>query len=560
MKKRYWMPLVVVCSALAAYWFYAKPPSAPARYILTADQIVTMDPALPDVQAILVEDSKIAALGSLAEITAQYDAPFIRHSGTLTPGLIEPHTHPIAAALLGATVDISSFKHTDRASIMAALAEAADKTALTPWLVAYGWDPVALPDLTPPTRAELDALAPDRPVLILTQMMHDAYVNTAAVTAAGITLDGSLLHETEAVNSVVSKLPPPAPAISELLIRRQFAGYAKAGYTTIGVPGAVGRHPDPVGVLRKLSTEDRSPLRSFLYLLETQQPNAPLGGDLNFAILGSKFWMDGSPFTGGAATRTPYAQTRFVNDHLNIPPGRIAPLNYAPQQLLAKLSPLHRAGHQIALHAQGERAIDVALDSFETLQNQHPMPDLHHRLEHNALITREQIERAVALGVSLGFFVDHIYYYGHVLEQMFGEARSARYMPVRAAFDAGVVTTLHGDHPAVPLNPVQSMISATTRTAKQGGFVTAPTQAISANQALQAMTISAAAQLGQAADLGSISLGKQADFALWTGNPLTQNLAGLSVDKTWKAGQPVDQRAVAWLRPALLWQALFSMF
>ncbi len=144
MKKRYSMPLVALVGCIAGYWFYASPPTAPEHYILTADRILTMDPARPTADAILIKDGVIAGLNSLEELQAQADVSVVRLEGTLTPGLIEPHTHPIAAALLGATLDISSFKYSDRASIMAALEEAADKTAITPWLIAYGWDPVAI--------------------------------------------------------------------------------------------------------------------------------------------------------------------------------------------------------------------------------------------------------------------------------------------------------------------------------------------------------------------------------------------------------------------------------
>ncbi len=560
MKKRYFLPLLTLVGSVAGYWFYASPPSAPDQYILTADRVLTMDAAEPTTEAVLIKDGIIAGLGSVEELQAQNDVSVIRHEGALTPGLIEPHTHPIAAALLGATLDISSFKYTDRSSIMAALEEAADKTAITPWLIAYGWDPVAIPDLEPPTREELDAIAPDRPILILTQMLHDAYVNTAAVEAAGITLEGSLLHETIAVDSVVTKIPPASAAVSELLIRRQYSRYANAGFTTVGIAGAVGRHEDPVGILRKLSTEKRSPLRSFLYLIQRHQETNSIGGDLDFAIVGAKFWMDGSPFTGGAATRTPYAENDFVNQHLNIPVGAQHPVLNPADILIGRIEKLHRDGYQIALHVQGERAIDEALDTFEAVQTAHPMPGLNHRLEHNALITKAQMERAVRLGVSLGFFVDHIYYYGHVLPLLFGDQRAARYMPVLSAIDVGAVVALHGDHPATPISPVQTIISATTRAARQGGALTAADEAITSRQALEAMTINAAKQLGQEAYIGSISVGKQADFTLWSQDPLEGDLRTLSVKETWKAGNPVDHRMVAWLHPTLIWQAILEMF
>ena len=559
MKKRYWIPAALIGSLTMSYWNYASPPSAPQTFILSADTIITMDDANPEVEAVLIEDGVIAAVGTIDGLSSQSGAKVIRSSGVITPGFIEPHTHPIASALLGASVDISSFRYDNRDDIMDALKVAAGKTALTPWLIAYGWDPVAIPDLHPPTRAELDAISPDRPILILTQMLHDAYVNTAAVEAAGITLQGSLLHETEAVDSEVSKIPPPAPEVSELLLRRQYVNYAKGGFTTIGVTGAVGRHNDPIGLLKTVSTDDGASLRTFVFLVDRELDHEIIGGDLDFAVLGAKFWIDGSPFTGGAATAEPYEQNSFVNDYLNIPAGYRNNIQIAADALEERIKGLHAQGYQIALHVQGERAVDVALDAIERVQTASPMPGLHHRLEHNALITREQLARATGLGVSVGFFVDHIYYYGHVLPNFFGAERMKRYMPVNSAFQSGAVVTLHGDHPATPINALQTLAIATTRKARTGDIQTGLSEAITPYEALTAMTVNAAVQLGQGDDLESIAVGKQADFTVLSGNPLTDDPGQLQVLGTWRAGQPVDQRAVAWLRPSLVVGVLLSM-
>jgi predicted amidohydrolase YtcJ len=563
-KKRYAIPLAFLAVVGVGYWVYATPPSAPARVILTADEIVTMDPEQPTVDAVLIENGIITDVGALDQLSSSGEVEIRHLDGVLTPGLIEPHTHPIASALLGASLDISSFKYSTRAEIMAALKEAAGKTALTPWLVAYGWDPVALPGLTPPTREELDAISADRPIIILTQMLHDAYVNTAAVDAAGITLQGSLLHETIAIDSVVTKIPPPAPALTELLVRRQFAKYARNGFTTIGVTGAVGRHPDQIGLLKRISTDDSSPLRSFVYLVqrhldryvETENPDYALGGDLDFAVLGAKFWVDGSPFTGGAATAEPYDQNTFVNDYLSISPAFKDNILNTAEDLEQRLSDLHQAGYQIALHVQGERAVDAALDAIERLQDAYPMPQLSHRLEHNALITQEQMARAARLNVSLGFFIDHISYYGHVLPNFFGADRMTRYMPVNSAFESGALVTLHGDHPATPIDPINTLRTATTRQSYRGDTVSGLSEAVTAYQAFQAMTINAATQLGLQDALGSIAIGKQADFALFTRNPVTGDLNSIAVKGTWKDGQPVDQRNVSWLKPGLVFSTI----
>ena len=105
------------------------------------------------------------------------------------PGFIEPHTHPLASALLGSAIDVSGFTHDSRAEIMETLREAMDGFLPQPWIIAFGWDPIMIRGLEPPTLAELDELSPDKPFVILTQAMHEAFANSAALREAGITRD-----------------------------------------------------------------------------------------------------------------------------------------------------------------------------------------------------------------------------------------------------------------------------------------------------------------------------------------------------------------------------------
>ena len=555
--------VIVIVGAAAGYYWYSLPPEYPTKYIITADRILTMDPERPQVQAILVDGNEIMALGDVRQLENQDKAKLIRLKGTLIPGLIEPHTHPIAAALLGAATDISAFKYDSRSQIMKALEESADEYSLTPWVLAYGWDPIAIKDLSPPTLAELDAISPDKPMLVLTQMMHEAYANSAALKEAGIDPSrGPMLRELEEINRVVSAIPAPSDEAVELLVRKKYTDYAKAGYTSIGVTGAVGRHPNPVGLLQRIGLEDNPPVRTYLYLTEDQLPNWRFGGDDRFTILGAKFWLDGSPFTGAAATYHPYETSELVLERLGLSSGHHGELNMSDTDLIEKLREVHKKSGQVAMHVQGERAIDQALMAIATIQAEDPRDDIQHRLEHNALITREQIQWATNLGVSLGFFVDHITFYGDQLEDLFGSNRMNRYMPVRDAKDAGAVVTFHGDHPATPMNPMGTVETAMSRTSQSGNTVVGADHAVTLEEALQAMTVDAARQLGQEDTLGMIAVGMKADFTLLNGNPQVMRPEGLRLIRptlTIRNGQPVDTRFVSWFDPELAIKAVWKM-
>ena len=557
--------LAIILLVLAAGYIYLLPADQDDEFVLTGT-ILTMEEKSPKINAVWVKDGIIQGIGEEA-IKAASDGNLPIHDlgdQVLTPGLVEPHTHPVAAALLGATVDVSAFTHNNRQEIMTTLREATDGMALTPWLIAFGWDPVAIADLDPPTLEELDTLSTDRPIVILTQMMHEAYLNSAAFRAAGVKITNpndhtegfirdesgkltGVVREVSAISKIISTAPSAPTSVSELLLRLQFKKYAKAGYTTIGVTGAVGRLPDPVGMLKKISIEEISPLRTFVYLLPNQVEQYPLGGNDRFQVLGLKLWLDGSPFTGGAAFEDGYHDSKLTSERLGIPHSHRGDLNYSLDDLREIIPAYHAKGYQIALHVQGERAIEEALTIFEETISNNPKPNLEHRLEHNALITATQLQRAKKLNLSTGFFVDHVYFYGDALPQLIGSDRVNRYMPVKSALKAGLVTSLHGDHPATPVDAVRVMTTATHRLSKSGKNLTAPSQIISPQQALYAMTMGGASQLGQQDLVGSIKRGKQADFTLFNKSPL-QVLYGAKTDlkvvKTWKAGQETDTRSL----------------
>jgi predicted amidohydrolase YtcJ len=130
-------------------------------------------------------------------------------------------------------------------------------------------------------------------------------------------------------------------------------------------------------------------------------------------------------------------------------------------------------------------------------------------------------------------------------------------MPMRWAAAAGAVTAVHGDHPASPVDPLRTLRTAVERRSTSGAVV-GEEQALSVERALQAMTLDAAAQLGLAEEVGSLEVGKLADFTLLNRVPARGDLEGLRVEGTWREGQPVDTRAIRWLSPGLIVSTLMA--
>ena len=206
--------------------------------------------------------------------------------------------------------------------------------------------------------------------------------------------------------------------------------------------------------------------------------------------------------------------------------------------------PIHRDGWQIATHAHGERAIDQVLGVYERLLAAHPRIGHRHRLEHCGLITQEQLVRANDLGVSLSFFVDHVYYFGEALrDNILGPERGGRYMPLGSATRGGHKWTVHSDSPVVPLNPLRTLQTAVTRVMRGTTEVLAPDQRVEVVDGLKAYTVHGAEQIHHGHLLGSLEAGKLADFTVLDRNPLSVpagEIRDIEVVATYRYGNKVN--------------------
>ncbi len=575
--------LLLAIGAAFLFVLWAEPDTVSNDVVFVGGDIVTMAEP-PAAGAMWIRNGRVEMLGSAEEVAAAAGSSakvFDLDGATVMPGFIEAHTHPLASALLGSAIDVSGFTHDSREEIMETLRNALDGFLPQPWIIAFGWDPIMIRGLEPPTLAELDRLSPDKPFVILTQAMHEAFANSAALREAGIARDtpdppggafdrneegdltGAVL-EVNAINYLLRALPTLPSALTALILRWQLAEYARGGFTTIGVLGLVGRAEDPIGLLESLTEDPRVPVRAVVYGLPAQldaSSGPETHHDGRFVLRGVKFWMDGSPYTGGAAFGEPYENTELTRESMHLPAGHMGPLNYELGTFTDELGRFHRAGYHVAVHTQGERAVERVLDAAESVLQSDPWPDHRHRLEHNALITREQIQRAKLLGFELSFFPDHIYYYGDRLPEIVGE-RVERYMPVGTAFRVGHHATLHSDNPMTPINPLRVMRTAIRRIPRKGGAAIGPGERLELDQALRAMTTNAARQLGVEKHRGSLEPGKAADLVILSQNPREtppEALADIGVLGTWIDGQPVDTRKASRPNLALALRALREM-
>lgn len=539
-------------------------PEEKADTILLGGPIVTVDDARPRAEAVALRGDRISAVGGRDDVLARRGASteIVDLGGaTLLPGLIEPHTHPDLCAQCYAWTDVSGFRHPDVAGVEAALRDAVAQAKAGEWVFAFGLDPMLTRDVGKWGVERLDALAPHNPVAVMIQSMHTLFVNSAALREAGIDentpdppgggrlqrdASGKLTGKLEEASAMLPFLRfiDQSPEAFTGRIWDQYGRYAAAGLTTIGMPGIFVPFP-MLEVFEKLAERDTVPLRIVGYLRHEHLDGAkwrPGDGNDFFRIQGVKLWYDGSPYSGTMLLDDPYLESRLCCCTLGIPSGTTGHANFDPGELRDLVARLQREGWQVLTHAQGDRGTREIIDLYEHALTGHENDDHRWRLEHCALISPDDLERAARLGVAPSFHVNHVYYYGPELrDAIIGPERAERLMPVGSAVAQGHRVSLHADSPMYPPEPFRLMRTAVTRRTRLGETI-APGQAISAEQALRAITIDAAWQLFAEDRVGSIEVGKLADFTLVDRNPLDvapDDLDQLKINATWLGGRRV---------------------
>jgi len=519
--------------------------TGPHRRVLLGGRIVTMDAASPDAEALAIEGDRVLAAGTAESVLAAAGPGAERldlDGATVVPGLIESHVHPTFFGLTRSWVDCRSPGRASIADIVAALAERA-RSGGGEWIQGFGYDDTLLADQRHPGRADLDRASAQVPIVITHISGHFAVANSAALARAGVTRDtadpedgrfvrdGSgqptgLLWELGAVRHVTTRVPPPSPAdLRDATI--DALRYAVAhGITTVH-DMAAGIHGGPgvLGIYRELAGESRLPVRvrGFLsgellddYLAgdgpaaDGPAADGAAGGSADwFRLTGVKYWADGSIQGLSAALTEPYSCRDDSTGELN----------YTQDRFRAMVSRAHRAGFQVAIHTNGDRAVDAALDALSSAMAAHPRPGPRHRLEHVQVVHPRQLDRMRDLGINASFFINHVYFWGDRHRDRFlGASRAAAMDPLATAARAGLRFGLHSDCPITPMDPLLTWWAAVNRRTS-GGAELGPDERIGVWAALAALTRDAAYLTGDEHRLGSLRAGSLADLVVLDGDP-----------------------------------------
>jgi predicted amidohydrolase YtcJ len=532
--------------------------------ILFLGNIVTMEPARPTARALAVRDGRIVALGTEAEL-APLSGPTTRRvelgSRTLLPGFVEAHAHPYSFGRVfgDPLVNIRASHIPSYEAVVATIRRRATKAAVGEVLAFVGLDALRHVGMREPTLAELDEWAPRNPLAIYTFNFHSLFVNSPMLQRLG--LDDTTpdfpggRYERDAQGRLSGKMVEFAAfkgfeAVCSMLgsdrgyqqLSESMQKFARSGITT---STDIGMHEGALSGYRRMF--ERGPLPLRLRLFARSALDAPMtpaldwGGDM-VRMIGIKAWADGSPFVGTAWLSRPYLNNDITLKGIGLGRDDSGHMNFEPERLTALIDRYASQGVHVATHAQGDRTIDATLDAYEACITRYGRPALPHRLEHCGTMREDQIERALSLGVVCSFFLAHVYHWGDpIRDALLGPERGSNYMPIGWATRAGMRLSYHSDAPMTEPDPLRSIQIAVTR-GTASGAVLGEHQRVSIDQALKAVTIDAAYQLGMEHEAGSLGVGKFADFVILGDDPRQvppQSLASIAVQGTWVAGREV---------------------
>jgi predicted amidohydrolase YtcJ len=475
---------------------------------------------------------------------------------TLLPAFADAHEHLKEASSNMLLVPVDKARSV--AEFTGMVADAARHAAPGGWvLTSMGWHESNLAENRLPTLAELDAAAPDHPVLAR-RGGHLAVANSAALRAAGIgagTPDppgggiGRLPNgsptgvlEGGAVYQVAAFAPPPDRAELAAALGAGSAAYAALGVGTIreaminldellAYQDARDRGLLAVRVRPMIRVGAELPAEQAIALIGGLGARSGLGDDW-LRIWGLKFVMDGG--VEGGALEQPYADG----------PGQSGHLNWDIAGMTRVCTEAVRRGWRIGTHAAGDRAVRTLLDVYEGVVAQTgDLPPWTLVIEHALLSDPAQRERAVRGG--FGVTVQHalLWNMGSEMLLTWGPSRTRRVNPLDQWLAAGA-SLAAGTDMARPFNPMTNVWGMATRGTKSAG-IQGPEHAIDVATALRLYTLGTVDLLGEADRLGSITPGKLADLVAYPLDPLAADpdeLASLTPVFTIVGGRPSYDR------------------
>jgi hypothetical protein len=532
---------------------WSQVPAAPADMIVSGANIRTSDPQRPEASAMAVREGVIVAIGEEKDVLRLEGAGTKRITlagKTITPGFIDGHSHPRPIYSEDApwqAVDCGPDKVKSMEELIAALRRKADRTAKGHWVTGSNYQETLLG--RHPTKTDLDRASPEHPILIRHSSGHRAVCNSKALELAGITREtkdpagGAFDRDDngnpngilkEGASSIVRRAGPrdqesPTRAQQVAGYRECFRRFLAAGLTTVHVAGT-----SESAVALMAEAQKEMPVR--LYIMHSSAAAEDALRRIKEKRLGDDWIRFGAVklFHGNSLSgQTAWLSQPYIDrpGDYGVPPAR------SQESLNELIARLHRGGVQICVHANGDREIDMLLTAYQRALAENPRDDHRHRIEHCSVLTPELLTRIQKLKIVIA---PHSYVFEHGDKmEAYGPERWDWMHATRSLLDLEVTVAGTSDYPvsaALPLLRVQDLVERKSRAGKVYG----EKQCVTAQQALAVWTLGSARAGFMEARIGSLQVGKLADFVVLAEDPVRVEpgmIHQIRVEQTYLSGK-----------------------
>ncbi|MEF9952552.1 MAG: amidohydrolase [Clostridium sp.] len=527
--------------------------------IFIAKKIITMADNIAEAEAVAVRNREILAVGSLSQITSVLNAKGLQYEindsfkdNVILPGFIEAHMH---CQYTGANLNHIYAGYFDRHSpegelikgctnidqIITRLKETLesnkDKYNDNTWLCAYGVDTLVLGDVVI-DRNLLDTISKEVPVAVVHQSGHVMSINTRAIELSGSEERRNShigRYEDGTCNGIIAELPNLGPILA--------AGALKVNGEAIDIACKAGIDAGKVAKVNGCTTITdkgfgipivKDPIDGYKKMIETNEMPCRLVVEPIVEVVEPVFkgWdglenlrkeMENDKFIFGNGKVVPDGSIQQYTAHLlndkyyDGTPNSEMVMSKEQIKHAIKLAEDH--GYACSVHANGNGATELIIQAIEELHSEEPNTLFRHSLEHNQLVTENQLYRMKQQGISCNFFSNHMFYYGDIHAKFtVGPHEVKRMNPFRSAKNNGIRFTFHSDSPITEVAPLFSAWCACNRKSMTG-VVYGEDQCLTVAEALRCITVEASWLLGLEDKVGTIEPGKWADFVVLEEEP-----------------------------------------
>jgi predicted amidohydrolase YtcJ len=499
-------------------------------------QVLTMNDEQPAAEAVAAWRGRVYAVGSnddLEGLRSGARQVIDLDGATLMPGFIDAHTHFVSGSETLDRVRLAGVTTLDQMQRLVA-----EKAATVPkgeWIIGRGWDETKRTDIVAlPTKEDLDAVAPDHPVYLGRADGHVGWANSLALRLAGIDAGradpygGRILRDEsgeptgilqETAKKLVEDILPPSDHASRTsALRRGLSEAARYGITGIHDNAPA----EDIVLYQEFRERGELTLRvnTLVRGWEVKQPflepmiaiGARSGFGDDWIKLGAlKISLDGTLGSRTAAMHEPYRDD----------PGNTGVFRISQDELDPIVERAHRHHIQVALHAIGDAACTMALDSIERATRAYSWPDHRHRIEHEQVISERDMRRFAELGVIASLQPCHAVTDLAWAESRVGPERMKRAYAWQSFVRLGTRICIGTDWPVETLDPRVGLYESVTRRDLDGNPPGGrqPEECLTIEQTLKGYTIDAAYAEFAEDRKGSIEPGKYADFAILAQDP-----------------------------------------